>query len=76
MNNKTDIERDITILEGLADFGLYYIITEEYQAAIKNVLADRERLEKENEEMQVEIAEQVYFGSIPLDQMREFEAKA
>lgn len=33
-------------------------------------------LEKENMEMQVEIAEQVYFGSMPLDQMRELQAKA
>lgn len=35
MRDNTNIERDITILEGLADFGLCYIITEEHQQAIK-----------------------------------------
>lgn len=33
-------------------------------------------LEKENMEIKIEITEQVYFGSIPLDQIRELQAKA
>lgn len=43
---------------------------------IENILTDREKLEKENLELKTEIAEQVYFGSMPLDKMKELQTKA
>jgi len=48
MNNKIDIEEDIKILK---DKELYWNYAEKrVLQAIENILADRERLEKENEE--------------------------
>lgn len=66
-----NIEEDMKMLKEL-DVG----DDTEFKQAIENILADRERLEKENTEMQVEIAEQVYFGSMPLEQMKQLEARA
>lgn len=54
MSNKTNIEEDIEIwkelIEQYKDYGFYGIIKPEKLKALENILADRERLEKENEE--------------------------
>lgn len=80
MNNKTDIEEDIKRLNKFCEYEDSVVLVDgaltEYQQAIENILADRERLEKENKKMQVEIAEQVYFGSMPTEEMKQLQAKA
>ena len=83
MKNKTNIEEDIKILRILVKNKALYIknkISESEKERIintvENVLADRERLEEKNLQMATEIAEQVYFGSMTLDQMRKLQAKA
>lgn len=73
-----NIEEDIKILENLRkELGLSANGNKiKIGFAIENILADRERLKKENLEMETEVAENVYFGSMPLDQMRQLQSKA
>jgi len=76
MNNKTNIEEDIKILEDYS-YALATIssATEKdirLSKAIENILEDRERLEKENEKLNTEIAKHVYFENI---QMKELNAE-
>ena len=82
MNNKKDIEEDIKIYKEI--IGNFKAATTEFTKdifprnaeALENILADRERLEKENVKMQVEIAEQVYFESMPIEEMKQLQVKA
>lgn len=89
MNNKKDIEEDIKKTKNYID-GWRDSLTDEdgypkeildedsenFIYAIENILTDRERLEKENVKMQVEIAEQVYFESMPIEEMKQLQVKA
>lgn len=71
---KTDIEEDIKICKDFIEENKSGKIL--LHTAIENILADRERLEKENKKMKIEIAEQVYFGSMQIENMKQFEDKA
>lgn len=89
MNNKKDIEEDIKKTKNYID-GWRDSLTDEdgypkeildedsenFIYAIENILTDRERLKKENMKMQVEIAEQVYFESMPIEEMKQLQVKA
>lgn len=78
MNNKTNIKEDIEnvkfLLRDLKSDNYSY--NQAFINSLENILADRERLEKENEEMQVEIAEQVYFESMPIEEIKRLQEKA
>lgn len=74
--NNNDIEENIEKLERVIKLAKQTGLDKTLALAIENILADRERLEKENTEMQVEIAEQVYFGSMPIEEEKELQVKA
>lgn len=80
MNNKTNTEEDIKFAKKyMQDYFYEEIAIEDdfkFEKAIENILVHIERLEKENLKLKTEIAENVYFGSMPLDQMRKLQSKA
>ena len=85
MNNKNDIEKAINNLWSSVTDVMFNVLYSQEQMKedlkillkdYRNILADREQLKKENIKMEIELAEQVYFGNTSIEDMKQLQAKA